>query len=93
MTTTDAFQRDRVRGPRETALARHASLLTGLVVVCAVIAFISWIALIASPPQSGAQDILAPAGWVFTSTTLGCCLLAARLVIGALRGAAEAAGE
>lgn len=93
MTTTDAFQRDRVAGPKEAAYARYGTRLTWATVGVLALALLVWIYVDTNEPPLRGDERLSAMLWASVLTLAGCCLLAARLVIGAMRAAAEAAGE
>lgn len=93
MTMTDAFQRDRLRGPKEAVYARHGTRLTWTTAAVLALALLVWIYIGTNEPPLRGDERLTAMLWASVLTLAGFCLLAARLVIGTLRGAAEAAGE
>jgi len=93
VTTTDAFQRDRVAGPKEAAYARYGTRLTWATTAVLVVALLVWIFVGTNDPPLRDGELLRALAWGGLLTVAGCCLLAARLVVGAMRAAAEAGGE
>lgn len=92
MTAVDARGRDRVQGPKESEYQRYCRLLTWLLLVAGVVLTFSWVGWTTTSPFDD-NGRLTALMWLAGTTIIGAALLCARLVIGALRAAAEAAGE
>ncbi len=93
MTATDTFQRDRVQGPKETALARYGTWLTWLTVGFGVVALLVWLYIGTTDPRLRDYELVAPLAGAGSLTVVASALLAARLVVGALRSASAAARQ
>lgn len=91
MTTVDARGRDRVQGPKELAYERSTRVTTWVIAGLWAFAAMTWIVWATQDPyEPGLVALMWLAALAFL---LGLAVLPARLVIGALRAAAEAADE
>lgn len=92
MTAVDAHGRDRVVGPRELVYGAYRRRTTVVWLSAWGIALMVWFVGTTQEPSDPAAESLAMA-IASVAFLIGLAVLPARLVIGALRAAAEAAGE
>jgi len=84
--------RPRTAGPKSAALHRYVRTATGLVVLSVSVTLLAWLIWATQDPYEPAMRIGA-AVVACLGVVLSAAFICARLVIGAMHAAAEAAGE
>lgn len=82
------YQEQMATRPRAAAFDRWATRVTWMILVAALVAVFSFISLSLEPLDRLTSGLVWATAWSAASTILLCALLAARLVLAALRDAA-----